>query len=206
MGEGDEARQALDWQETYARLERVGRAVASGGERSPDEVAKILEERARRLARPRQEAAEPAETLELLVFSLAGEAHGVDTAHVLEVVPRRSLTRVPGTPDVYAGVIHQRGRILPVLDLRRLLDLPGRESAATDRVVELEVAGMAFGILADRVDGVLRVPADELTPPPVAEDGTRRRLVRAITRQGVAVLDLEALAAAPRVVVNEEVG
>lgn len=191
----------FDWQQAYARLER---AVASGTRRSPDQVTRILEERARRLARPMEEASAPTEALELLVFSVEAERYGIETAHVVEVVPLRALTPVPCVPDFVVGVIHHRGRMLPVLDLGRLVGLGARAAAETGRVVSLEVGPMAFGLRADAVGGVAHARTAELAPPAGTDPGGRRTLLRGVSADGVAVLDVEALAADARLVINEE--
>jgi purine-binding chemotaxis protein CheW len=112
---------------------------------------------------------------------------------------------MPCVPDFVNGVIHHRGHILPVLDLRRLLGFEGRPIGETGRVVALEVGAMSFGILADAVTGVVQAPVEELAPPPLG-GGDGRTLLRGLTRDGVAVLDAEALAADPRLVINEEAG
>jgi purine-binding chemotaxis protein CheW len=191
----------FDWQQVHARLER---AVASGAQRSPEEVTRILEERARRMARPTEEASAPVQVVELLVFSLGAERYGIETAHVVEVVAVRALTPVPCVPDFVAGVIHHRGRMLPVLDLGRLVGFGARAGAETGRVVSLEVGPMTFGLWADAVTGVARARADELAPPPKAETAGWRTFLRGVSVDGVAVLDVEALAAEPRLLINEE--
>ncbi|MBI2494179.1 MAG: chemotaxis protein CheW, partial [Candidatus Rokubacteria bacterium] len=85
-----------------------------------DETARILQDRARALAKPLEEPSAPGETLDLLLFGLAGERYGIDAAHVLEVVQLPELVPVPCTPPVVLGVVNHRGRVLTVLDLRRL--------------------------------------------------------------------------------------
>lgn len=192
---------ALDWQQAYARLEK---ALASRGDRPPEDVARVLEERARTLARPRTSAPAPVQALELLVFSLGEERYGIETVHVLEVVPLRGLTPVPCVPDFVAGVVHHRGRILPVLDLGRFVGFGARASAETGRVVSLEVGVMTFGILADSVAGIVQASAEELAPPPLRDEAGGRTFLRGMTADRVAVLDVEALAADPRLVINEE--
>jgi len=174
--------------------------------RPPEEVKRILRERAKVLARPVEEARTPAEPLELLVLSLTGELYGIETAHVLEVVPLRGLTPVPCTPLFILGVVNHRGRILTVLDLRRLFELAGQGIPEGGRVVAVEAGGMAFGIFADAVAGTIRLGADEVASPPVTLAGDRQVFIRGVTGEMVAVLDLEALARDPRITVNEEVG
>lgn len=194
----------VNWQEVYARLERARQALEAGGNLPPEEVRWILRDRAQKLARPLEEAPAPIEVLNLLIFSLSGERYAIETAHVLEVVPIRELTPVPGTPSFILGVVNHRGRILPVLDFRRLLELAGQGVTDGSRVVAVEAAGMTFGIFTDAVAGTIRVGADEVTPPPVTLAGDRQAFIRSVTRQMAAVLDLEALARDPRIMVNEE--
>ncbi|MBI2553890.1 MAG: purine-binding chemotaxis protein CheW [Candidatus Rokubacteria bacterium] len=174
--------------------------------RPPEEVKRILRERAEALARPVEDARTPAEPLELLVFSLAGERYGIETVHVFEGVPLRGLTPVPGTPPFVLGVVNHRGRILPVLDLRRLFELAGQGVPEGGRVVAVEAGGMTFGIFADALAGTIRLGADEVAPPPVTLAGHRQAFIRGVTGEMVAVLDLEGLARDPRITVNEEVG
>ena len=140
------------------------------------------------------------------MFTLAGERYGIETAHVLEVVPLRELTPVPCTPPFYLGVMNHRGRILPVLDFRRLFDLAGQGVTKGSRVVVVEAGGMTFGIFTDAVAGTTRIGAQEAAPPPITLSGDRQAFVRGVTGEMVAVLDLEAMARDPRIVVNEELG
>lgn len=196
--------EGLDWQAAYARLEGVRRGLEAGVGSSPEEVRRILGERAAALARPEGEQAAPAEALDLVAFHLAGERYGLEAARVLEVVPWRGLTPVPGLPPVHLGVVNNRGRILPVLDLRRLLGLAGHDLSEAGKVIAVEGAGMAFGLYADGVIGVLRVDARALAPPPASLPRAELGLLRGITEDLVTVLDAEALARDPRIVVNEE--
>lgn len=174
--------------------------------RPPEEVKRILRKRAEALAKPVDEARTPTEPLELLVLSLAGERYGIETVHIVEVVAVRDLTPVPCTPPFVLGVVNHRGRILPVLDLRRLFELAGQGIPEGGRVVAVEAVGMAFGIFADAVAGTIRLGADEVAPPPVTLARDRQAFIRGVTGEMVAVLDLEALARDPRITVNEEVG
>ena len=113
-------KRAFDWTEASARLERVARKLGAGEERSPEEIERILEERARHLARPA--TTPPAEDLAaVVVFPLARERYAVDLAGVAEVVPLRGLAPLPGAPAPVLGIVLHRGRLVPVVDLRRLL-------------------------------------------------------------------------------------
>jgi len=200
-----ETRGKIDWQEVHARLEQERRAVEATERLSPEEASRILKERARALARPVEEAVTQAEGLELLVFSVGAERYGIETDHVVEVIPLRELTPVPCTPASILGVVNHRGRILPVLDLRRLFDLADQGVAEGSRVVAVEARGMTFGIFAGAVTGTVRVAGDEVAPSPATSAADRQGLIRGVTGEMVAVLDLDALSRDPRITVNEEV-
>ncbi len=201
-----EDRPRIDWQEVYARLERARQAVEAGGQTPPAEVQRILRERAEALARPPEEKALPSAPLECLVFSLGGDRCGIETAHVVDVLRFTDLTRVPGTPPFVLGVMNHRGRILPVLDIQRLLGTAETTATAGSRVLTVEAGGMAFGILANAVAGSIRVGAEELAPPPAGLAGVGASVVRGVTAEMIAILDVDALVRDPRMVVNEEVG
>jgi purine-binding chemotaxis protein CheW len=139
------------------------------------------------------------------VFSIGDERYGIETARVIEVLGFTELTRVPCTPPFVLGVVNHRGRIVPVLDLQRLFGGAGSDATAEGRVVTVEAGGMTFGILAAAVTGSIRIGADDLAPAPAAPVGGSS-LVRGVTAEMVAVLDVDALVRDPRIVVNEEVG
>ena len=191
------------WQEAYTKLDRARQTLEAGGNLSAEDVGRILRERARALARPLAESKTPAEVLDVLVFSLAGERYGVEASYVLEVLPLRELTPLPCVPPVFAGVMNYRGRILPVLDIRRLFGLSGQGTTEGNRVVVMEANSMALGILTESVAGIVRIDAQEITPPPATLAGNRQAFLRGVTGEMLAVIDLPTLIRDPRVVVNE---
>ena len=200
-------RPRIDWQEVYARLERARLALEDGGQTPPAEAQRILKARAQALARPPDEVSSPPTVpLKCLVFSLGGSRYGIETTHVVDVLRFAHLTRVPGTPPFVLGVMNHRGRILPVLDLQRLLGTADTTAAACSRVLTLEMSGMSFGILVDGVEGGIYDAPEELAPPPAALVRGGTSLVRGVTAEMIAVLDVDALVRDPRILVNEEVG
>lgn len=199
-------RPTTDPQDADAAPAQARRRLQPGYGRSPAEVERILRERAAALAKPLPEPQSPTALLDLLVLSLAGARYGIETAYVLEVIPFRKLTAVPCTPPCVLGVVNYRGRILPVLDLHRLLELPGQDGIEGGHVVAVQAMRMTFGIFADAAAGTVRVAAQEASPSPATLTGEHSAIIRGVTKEMIAVLDLEALARDPRITVNEEVG
>jgi purine-binding chemotaxis protein CheW len=195
-------RLAINWKEVHRRLEDVSRAVEAAA--PPEEVRRVLETRARRLARPLEDGVLP-QTREILVFSLAGARYGIDPGNALEVIALQNLVPVPCTPPSVLGVVNHRGRVLPVLDLRPALDLRGDGDPQEARVLVVKAAGMVFGLLTEAVAGVVSVSSSETGPGSAAPAARRQAFIQDVTHDLVAVLDLEILMQDPRMVVDEEV-
>jgi purine-binding chemotaxis protein CheW len=109
------------------------------------------------------------EQLQLVTFEVADEEFAVDILLVQEINRMMELTRVPQAPSEIEGVINLRGKIIPVVDLRRRFGMPAAERKGENRIVVVEVKGRVVGFIVDRVHEVLRIPQDIVEPaPPMA--------------------------------------
>ncbi len=104
--------------------------------------------------------------LQLVTFGLGEEEFAVDILKVQEINRMMSLTRVPSSPPEVEGVINLRGKIIPVVDLRRRFSLPPAERSAQSRIVVVEVHGRVIGFVVDRVSEVLRISRSIVEPAP----------------------------------------
>ena len=103
--------------------------------------------------------AEQTDTLtetQLVVFDLAGEYYGVDIGDVREIIRMQTVTKVPGAPSFVEGVINLRGEVLPVIDLRKRLNIRVSEQTNESRIVWLTINGQ------DDVGMVKRVKFDQV--------------------------------------------
>ena len=171
---------------------------------APD-AAQILRARAVALARP-PDAAPSAETmLDVLEFRLAQERYAIESRYVREVCPLKDLTPLPCTPPFVLGIVNVRGRILPVLDLKKLFDLPEEGLTDLHRIIVLEGHDMVLGLLADATVGVRSIPADSLQPSLPTLTGIRGEYLKGVTAERLVVLDVGRILADPRIIVHEEV-
>ena len=104
--------------------------------------------------------------LQLVSFRLGGEEFGLDILRVQEIIRVRPLTRVPNSPDFIAGVMNLRGKIIPVVALRRRFGLEQVPADRQTRIVVVEVKGAVLGFIVDAVSEVLRIPPATIEPPP----------------------------------------
>jgi purine-binding chemotaxis protein CheW len=194
----------IDWEAIHRRVAIASASISGTIDHAPEEARRILEARARAAARP---PARPDETerLEVLAFTLAGEAYGVETRHVREVCQLKDLTAMPCTPPFVAGVMSLRGRILAIIDLRKVFELPAKGLTELNRVIVLKGGENELGLLADSIDGVRPVPTSDLQEGLPTLTGVRERFLKGITGQMLAVLDGGRLLADAGLKVNEQV-
>jgi purine-binding chemotaxis protein CheW len=172
---------------------------------SNSEVERVLRARAQALARPPRPAPAADTILELLEFRLALERYALESRHVQEVLPLRDLTPLPGTPPFILGIVNVRGRILPVLDLKKFFDLP--ENGITDlhRIILVRGHGLELGLLADVIVGVRSVAADSLQPSLPTLTGIRADYLKGVSEERLVVLDLDRLLSDPKIIVHDDV-
>ena len=169
------------------------------------DAAQILRARARVLARAPAHAPVAAARLEVLEFRLAQERYAVETRHVREVYPLKDLTVVPCTPPFVLGIVNVRGRILPVLDLRILFDLPEQGLTDLHRIILIEGNELVVGLLADATLGVRAIPADSLQPSLSTLTNIGSEYLKGVTAEHLVVLEVGRILADPKIIVHEEV-
>ena len=106
---------------------------------------------------------------QLVVFRLAEDVYGVDIKAVREIIRMQEITPVPNAPDFIVGVTNLRGKICPVMDMRRRFELPAARKTGDSRIVVLEIDGEDVGMLVDGVAEVLRLRQGSIEPPPLRD-------------------------------------
>jgi purine-binding chemotaxis protein CheW len=106
------------------------------------------------------------EVLQLVTFRLGNEEYSVDILSVQEIIRHMDLTRVPKAPEFVDGVINLRGKVIPVLDLRKRFGLNADEKTNETRIIVVDISDKTVGFKVDAVSEVLRLSADTVEPPP----------------------------------------
>ena len=104
--------------------------------------------------------------LQLVSFKVGNEEFGLEILKVQEIIRLRELTRVPNMPAFVDGVINLRGKVIPVIGLRRRMGIPVGEADKRTRIVVAEVSGRVLGFVVDEVSEVLRISADTVEAAP----------------------------------------
>jgi purine-binding chemotaxis protein CheW len=145
-------------------------------------------------AAPIREERKAAEATEhLATFFLGREEYGVDVRLVQEIIRVSEITQVPRAPDFIKGVINLRGRIIPVVDLKRKLGLGEVEVGRASRIVVVKIKERLIGLLVDGASQVLKVPIStiEAAPDEVVEiDAAAVRGVAKLPERLIILMDL----------------
>lgn len=180
----------IDWDALWREL------TWDADEREQSALRNRLRERAAQYAaRPQDDAAQDADVYNVLVFRLGEERYGLDVAYVRGVRPLRRLTRVPGVPNFYRGVVNLRGQMTTVLDLRLFFDLGGDTSTLPRELVLVAAHDLHLALLADHVSDLLRIHKRD-----VAE--LDMRYAHGVTADHLTLLDADALFTDDRLIVG----
>jgi len=110
-----------------------------------------------------------------LTFELGREEFGIQVLKVREIMGIQDITAVPQTPAYVKGVINLRGKVIPVVDLRRKFGLPEIEYTQRTCIIVVQVSGeagpMLMGIVVDGVSEVLNLATADIEDTPDFGDG-----------------------------------
>jgi len=114
----------------------------------------------------RIEELEGAVDQQIVTFFLSKEEFGVDILLVQEIIRPTTITEVPNTPAFLEGVINLRGKVVPVVDLRRRLDLEVAPVDKSSRIMIIELEDTVTGFIVDSVSKVMSVPTESVQGAP----------------------------------------
>jgi len=103
--------------------------------------------------------------LQVVGFRIGRETFGLPISMVREIVRVPEITTVPNAPDYIEGVINLRGRIIPVVDLRKRFGVKSAEPNKKNRIVVVELGARAIGLIVNSASEVLRIPPSEIEEP-----------------------------------------
>jgi purine-binding chemotaxis protein CheW len=111
---------------------------------------------------------ETEDVIQMVGFVLAGELFGVDILMVQEIIKETPITGIPDSPDFIEGVINLRGKIIPIIDLRKRLNLASsdKDGRSGTWTIIINIGGRVTGFIVDRVTRVIKFPQGAIQPPP----------------------------------------
>ncbi len=163
----------------------------------PDAAAirAILESRARELAKLPEVEDRSVKLVELVEFRLGQEHYAFPSSEVREVFQLTEITPLPSLPSFVLGVANVRGRILSVIDIRRLLEFTETGMTNLNRAIILNSRAMEVAVLADEIVGVYTSDANRWQRSMPTLFGKQEAYLLGVTDKRVVVLDAKGLLA-----------
>ena len=134
--------------------------------------------------------------LQLVTFTLGQEEYAVDILKVQEINRMKEITRVPNSPSYVEGVINLRGKVIPVVDLRKKFDLVEKENDEQSRIMIMDIQGITMGLVVDSVSEVLRIPSNTVEPTPPMASNISAEFIKGIAKledRLIILLDMDRL-------------
>lgn len=106
------------------------------------------------------------ELIQLVSFMLAEEEYGVEVLKVREIIRMPTITKMPNVPQHIEGIINLRGKVIPIISMRRRFSLMENDNNSQTRIIIMDVSGSLTGFIVDAVSEVIRIHSSEIQPPP----------------------------------------
>ena len=103
--------------------------------------------------------------LQVVGFRIGNETFGVRIGSVREIVRVPEITAVPSAPETVEGVINLRGKIIPVMDLRKRFGQAEIQPDKKNRILVVELDNKLVGLIVDAASEVLKIAPSEIEAP-----------------------------------------
>lgn len=118
----------------------------------------------------------------ILLFHIDNNVYGIEIQFITEIIGIQPITIVPRVPDYIKGVINLRGKVIPVMSVRKRFGKPEISYDERTCIVVVEWDTTAVGLIVDKVDEVLEVEAKQLASPPDYKNVNANRYIRSIVQ------------------------
>lgn len=137
----------------------------------------------------------PGEEKRIVHFFISGDDYAVPIESVKEIIYAKTIRPLPGAVSGIEGMIDLRGRVIPVIDLRKKLKMNASEYGSAQHILIVEVRRQKLGLIVDRVVEVMAIGESQIQnmKPVLDKNAPYVGGVYRIASQLIVLLDLEQL-------------
>lgn len=143
-----------------------------------------------------------------LIFGLNQQFYGIEIAKVSEIIAMKNITPLPQTPEFVEGMVNVRGKVIPIVNLRKKFDLPAKKHDRNTIIIIVYVDGNEMGIIVDTVWEVTEIKESLKETTPQFSSGVEADFIQAITKdeKGMKILlDIECILNSEELIIMNEV-
>lgn len=123
----------------------------------------------------------------LISFRIGDGLYSIHIGKVKEIIRYCKITPIPKAPEFVEGVISLRGMVIPIIDMRKRFGLSSAVSSRT-RIMIVQVDNKIVGILVDEVKKILKLPEENIQPPPEVAKGIGSEFLEGVCEDGEDIL------------------
>lgn len=150
LGEKDAAPGGASWHKTVA----AGTMAAGGA--APEQTAEMMDQESM------EAMLRSAPEIQMVGFFIGEQEFTLPTMTVQEVIRSMPLTKLPMAPHFMAGVINLRGKVTPLVHLRKMLEIARSPSSEDKFIIVCRRQGFQIGMLIERVHTMYRAPQQDI--------------------------------------------
>lgn len=117
-----------------------------------------------------------------VTFKLDNEFYGILIDYVVSIEKMMTRTRIPNAPKHVEGVVNLRGEVIPLIDLRKKLNMEEKEYGKDTRIIVVNYEDLVVGIIVDSSSEVREINNKNIDLPPAAEDNKNLEYLRGIAK------------------------
>ncbi len=119
-----------------------------------------------------------------LTFAIGTESYGLEIYSITEILGIQNITTVPDMPECIKGVINLRGKVIPVMDVRKRFHMESVEYNDRTCIIVTDTEDMQMGLIVDTVKEVVDIPTDSIDPPPRVANQSANNYVQGLGKIG----------------------
>lgn len=129
-----------------------------------------------------------------VVFKLGEEEYGIDIMNVREIIQYQESVKVPNSPKFIEGIINFRGKVIPIVCLKKRFGMKDREVDANTRIIVINLKDKQVGFLVDEASQTVRLDDSNIDPTPDIIVGIERKYITGVGKLDnrlIILIDLE---------------
>lgn len=143
-----------------------------------------------------QEIAEESNWQKFLTFRIKNEDYAIGIGYISEIIRIQKITHLPKTVHYVKGVINLRGKVIPVIDVRKRFSIEEKEYDDRTCIIVVDLLGIVIGLIVDFVSEVMDIDEEKIEPSPQTGKNTQGRFIKGMGKvyDGVKIiLDVDKL-------------
>lgn len=131
-----------------------------------------------------------AEVRQFVGLRLGKEKYGINIMDVEEIIRIIDITVVPKAPSFVEGIINLRGKVIPIVDLRKKLNIYAAGGSKDTRIIVTNMKEKRIGFIVDSVEEVLRLDDKCIDNAPGMNAGADRKYIEGVakTKNGMVII------------------